>query len=84
MCESNKHSLAATSQGINYYILCGSDDHERRYGILASSETDPSDSAFTENLFFTKEEAFQCCQWLAENTVCTITLNEVLENFYRF
>lgn len=81
MCKSKNLGLAASSDGINFYILCQEEESARRYGIMAEMEDDSADSMSAENLFFTKEEAKMCCLWLAENNVYPITLCEVLENF---
>lgn len=83
MLESKNLGLAASSEGINFYVLCSDEGVDRRYGIMASMETDKEDSGVAENLFFTKEEAVKCCLWLAENQVFPVTLCEVMENFYR-
>ncbi len=82
MCKNRNLGLAASRSGINYYILYSSIDSDRPFGIMATMELDTSDTNLAENLFFTKEEALQCCLWLAENQVFPVTLCEVLENLY--
>ncbi len=67
--------------GINYSVIKG-DDCVRPYGIAAVLESDNTDKAVVENLFFTDLEAAACCRWLAENEVYPVTLQEVLENIY--
>ena len=82
MCTNRNLGLAASKGGINYYILFNSTEPKHPFGIMAVMEQDKSDVDFVENMFFTKEEALQCCLWLADNQVFPITLSEVLENRY--
>lgn len=82
MCNNRNLGLAASKNGVNYYIICNTSECNRPFGILAVTESDKSDTDFAEQLFFTKEEAVQCCLWLAENGVDPVTLCEVLENIY--
>ena len=83
MCKKKNLEFAVSAQGTNYYVVCGKDQTDRSFGILATYDSDNSDETTAENLFFTKEEAYSCCRWLAENNVEPLTLCEVLDNFYR-
>lgn len=80
-CENRE--LVTSVVGIDYFVIKGKSENPRPFGILTTSQSDTEDICQAENLFFTREEAYQCCMWLADNQVYPITLCEVLDNFYR-
>ncbi len=72
-----------SSCGTSFQVICNRNtDVPRHYGIKAFSKTDAEDFATAENLFFTQEEAYEYCRWLAENDVYPVSLCDVLANIY--
>ena len=82
MCENHYDDIITSSHGIRYCVITGDPGSERRFGICATMENDQSDTDSVKNLFFSKEEASECCRWLAENNVFPVTLCEVLGDLY--
>ena len=83
MCENKQFDIVASSNGISYYVTTNSTGTERRFGVGATLDNDQSDTGIVENIFFTMEEATECCKWLAENDVFPVTLSEVISDFYQ-
>ncbi len=82
MYKSKNPILSASGNGISFYVITGSADSLRPFGIMAEMDNDKSDAEIVENIFFTSEEAAACCKWLSENEVFPVTLCDVLGNFY--
>ena len=79
--DNQNKSFVEAKHGILFYVTERS--LSPRYGIYAVMESDTEDKNSAEGIFFTKEEAVQCCEWLAENEVYPITLTEVLADLHQ-
>ena len=82
MDKNSSTELIVSADGINFYIISSDATVPHPFGIAATMDTDPTDSAVIENMFFTHEEAEKCCLWLADNSVFPVTLCDVLSNLY--
>ena len=82
MCENMNLDAIASSNGVQYCVITGDENSCRPYGVFSVLENDRTDAASVENFFFTKNEAIECCKWLAENEVYPITLKEVISDLY--
>ena len=82
MSKNQQLDTVTSEYGINFCVITGEPGSNRRFGICATMENDQNDTDSVENLFFSEEEAYECCKWLAENNVFPITLCEVLSNLY--
>lgn len=76
-------TLIASTGAVDYYTVSESDCAASRYGVMLVSKTD-SDKASTEGIFFTRDEAAKCCEFLAENEVYPVSLGDILHNIYFF
>ena len=73
----------ASTKAVDYYMVSESGCAASRYGVMLVSKTD-SDKASTEGIFFTRDEAAKCCEFLAENEVYPVSLEDILHNIYFF
>ena len=76
-------TLIASTKAVDYYTVSESGCAASRYGVMLVSKTD-SDKASTEGIFFTRDEAAKCCEFLAENEVYPVSLGDILHNIYFF
>ena len=76
-------TLSASTKAVDYYTVSESGCAASRYGVMLVSKTD-SDKASTEGIFFTRDEAAKCCEFLAENEVYPVSLGDILHNIYFF
>lgn len=63
---------------VEYYVTENVTDNLPPYGISVSC-TD-SETETMNNIFFTKEEAFERCKWLAENEVLPEIFRDMMED----
>ena len=76
-------TLIASTKTVDYYTVSESGCVASKYGVMLVSKTD-SDKASTEGIFFTRDEAAKCCEFLAENEVYPVSLGDILHNIYFF
>ena len=82
MCKNKELDVITSANGVKYCVTTEPLNPERPYGIYTFMEDDQTDDGSAENIFFTKEEATACCNWLADNEVFPVTLSEVLSDLY--
>ena len=83
MFNKSKPVTKDTDSGISYSVVYSKDESiPRPFGILAVMDNDKDDFGVAENLFFTENEAIECCKWLARNSVYPVTLKDIMANFF--